>query len=182
VDFQLDDHGFSWVASATLPSWKGYLARTGAYGRLGNGALSDGSVEVVFAPEGRDASPLTEQELALVSWFLENEASISDAAKTAIFQKYHELQESYDCSPSEKAECMPDISSVEDLKRLIGLFAVHVHQIEKGGLPYIGLEFGCTWDNEHGLGVLMHGTRPVEVGGSDTAILLWIAEQDAERD
>lgn len=74
---------------------------------------------------------------------------------------------------------MPDISSIEDLKSLIGLYAVNVHQIDKGSLPYIGLEFGCAWDEEHGLGVLMHGTRPVEVGASDTALLLWIAKQDA---
>jgi len=182
VDFKLDDHGFSWVAATTLPSWKGYLDRTGAYGGRGTGASSDGSVEVVFAPEGRDASPLTEQELSLISWFLENEGRVSDAAKDAIFQKYPDLQESYDYSPSEKAEFMPDISSVEDLRQLIGLYAVNVHQIEKDGLPYIGLEFGCTWDEEHGLGVLMHGTRPVEVDGSHTALLLWIAKRDAELD
>ncbi len=182
MDFKLDDYGFSWVAETTLPSWKGYLDRTGAYGGPGAGASSDGSVELVFAPEGRDASPMTAQELSLVSWFLKNEASVSDAARNAILQKYPELQESYDYSPSEKAEFMPDISSADDLKRLIGLYAVNVHQIEKDGLPYIGLEFGCTWDEEHGLGVLMHGTRPVEVEGSDTARLLWIAEGDAGLD
>lgn len=182
MEFKLDDHGFFWVAATILPSWEGYLDRTGAFGGGGTGASSDGSVAVVFAPEGRDASPLTARELALVSWFLENEASVSDAAKNAIFQKYSELQESYDYPPDDKAELMPDISSAEDLRRLIGLYAVNIHQIEKGGLPYIGLEFDCTWDEEHGLGVLMHGTRPVEVEGSDTARLLWIAEQDAELD
>lgn len=35
-------------------------------------------------------------------------------------------------------------------------------------------------DPEHGLGVLTHDTRVVEVGGADTAILLWIARRDAE--
>ena len=74
---------------------------------------------------------------------------------------------------------MPDIFSADDLKPLVGLYAVNVHQIEKDALPYLGFEFGCTWDSEHGLGVLRHGTRVVEVGGADTAILLWIAERDA---
>jgi hypothetical protein len=46
--------------------------------------------------------------------------------------------------------------------------------------PYVGFEFGCTWDDEHGLGVLMHGERVVDVGGAETAFLLWIAERDAE--
>lgn len=179
MDFKLDDHGYSWVAAITFPSWKGYLDRTGAYGGPGDSASSDGSVELVFAPEGRDSSPLTEQEVALVDWFLENERSVSDAAKAAIVQKYPYFQGRYGYSPSEKAEFMPDISSVEHLRLLIGLYAVNIHQIEKDGTPYIGFEFGCTWDEEHGLGVLMHGTRPIEVEGSDTARLLWIAERDA---
>jgi hypothetical protein len=90
------------------------------------------------------------------------------------------LQEVYDYSAGEKAKFMPDISSPDDLKRLIGPYAINVHQLEYGGLPYIGFEFGCLWDEEHGLGVLMHGTRCVEVGGCDTAILLWIAKQDLD--
>ena len=48
-------------------------------------------------------------------------------------------------------------------------------------MPYVGYEFGCEWEDEHGLGVLMHGTRVVDVGFADTAILLWIAEADAEK-
>lgn len=74
---------------------------------------------------------------------------------------------------------MPDVSSGEDFRRLIGLHIVHVHQLLKEGIPYIGFEFGCTWDGEHGLGILMHGTRVVEVGDADTAFTLWIAEEDA---
>ena len=182
MDFKLDDHGFSWVAATVLPSWEGYLDRTGAYGGPGKSSSTDGSVELVFAPEGRDASPLTDQELSLINWFLENEPSVSDAAKRAIFQKYPVLQDSYGYSTREKAEFMPDISSIDELTQLIGLYAVNIHQIEKDSTPYIGLEFGCTWDEEHGLGVLMHGIRPVEVGGGDTAITLWIAKQDAELD
>jgi hypothetical protein len=62
---------------------------------------------------------------------------------------------------------------------LIGLHALHVHPVEKDGLPYVGFELGCTWDHEHGLGVLMHGPRVVDIGGADTAFLLWIATRDA---
>jgi hypothetical protein len=62
----------------------------------------------------------------------------------------------------------------------VGLYAVNIHQLDNDGVPYVGYEFGCEWDEEHGLGVLMHGTRLIEVGFADTAILLWIAERDAE--
>ena len=53
------------------------------------------------------------------------------------------------------------------------------HPLEIDGAPNVDFESGCTWGSEHGLGILMLGTRIVEIGGSDTAILLWIAERDA---
>ena len=105
---------------------------------------------------------------------------MSDAVKAAIFQNYARLQREYDYSAAERAEYMPDISSLRDLERLVGLYAVNVHQIDKGGVPYLGFEFGCTWDDEHGCGVFMHGTRLVHLGGADTAFTLWMAEQDAD--
>ncbi|HLI65970.1 MAG TPA: hypothetical protein VKU90_06365, partial [Caulobacteraceae bacterium] len=89
------------------------------------------------------------------------------------------LQALYGYDPDEQAQYMPDLAGPDDLRRLIGLYAVDVHQVRNGAAPYLGFEFGCTWDDEHGLGVLMHGTRIVEVGGADTAFLLWIAERDA---
>lgn len=59
-----------------------------------------------------------------------------------------------------------------------GLHNVHVLQLQKDGIPYVGYEFGCTWDEGHGLGVLMYGTRVVEVGDAQTSFTRWIAGQD----
>ena len=180
MHFELDSHGFFWVAKVKLPSWAGYLDRSGAYGGPGKSVLSDGSVEVVFAPEARDNAPLSKDEISLAEWVLENEEVLAKAAIAAILDEYPKLQELYGYSDEEAAEYMPDISGIDDLKPLIGLYAINIHQIVKDGVPYAGYEFGCTWDDEHGLGVLMHGSRVVEVGGSDTARLLWMAKRDAE--
>lgn len=42
---------------------------------------------------------------------------------------------------------------------------VHIHPREKSRVGYVGLQFGCTWDVEHGLGVMMHNDRVVDLGG-----------------
>ena len=47
------------------------------------------------------------------------------------------------------------------------------------GKPFIGVELGCAWDAEHGVGVLLHGAKALGVGGADTAFTLWIAEKYA---
>jgi hypothetical protein len=74
---------------------------------------------------------------------------------------------------------MSPVEDARSFQTLIGLHTIYVHQVQKAGLPYVGFEFGCTWDTEHGLGALMHGARVVEIGGAETAFLLWIAERDA---
>jgi hypothetical protein len=180
MNFELDEHGFSWRAQTRFASWAGYLDRSGSYGGQGNSPASDGTVNIVFAPEGRDDSPLTADELELVRWLIENEAGVSEAVKTAVFREYPRLVAEYGYTADEGAVLMPAIAGPNDLGALIGLYAVNVHQIRNGKVPYLGFELGCTWDDEHGLGVLTHGTRVIEVGGADTAFLLWMAERDAQ--
>jgi hypothetical protein len=54
-----------------------------------------------------------------------------------------------------------------------------LHRVEREGHAYFGLILGCTWDDEHGLGAMLHRTRVIDLGGADTAVLAWIAERDA---
>lgn len=178
--FVLEDDLF-WTATAVLPSWKEFQNRSGAYSAQDRDIPSDGNVRIVFAPEGRGIEPLTTSEISSVVWVIENEALISQALILSLLKEYPSLQEQYGYFGNEKAQLMPDIKSADDLRALVGLSSVNIHQVQKNGIPYVGFEFGCTWDNEHGLGVLMHGTRTVEIGGADTAVLLWIAKQDSQK-
>lgn len=169
-----------WGTNLRLPSWAGYQSRLGPYGAIDKPAPSDGTMRLIFAPEGRGTEPLSAEEMRLVSWFEENEPRVSEAVKDAIIQW---------CSPHsvERAtkfdfdDDFPLIAREQDLRRNIGLYAVNIHQLEKSGLPYIGYEFGCAWEDDHGLGVLMHGTRLVDIGHADVAFLLWMAREDADR-
>ncbi|MCE9658374.1 MAG: hypothetical protein K8R60_07425 [Burkholderiales bacterium] len=105
---------------------------------------------------------------------------MADALLKALWAKYPELQHLYACDEEEMAKYLPDVNDVQGFRHLIGLHCIHVHPLEADGMPYAGYELGCTWDAEHGLGVLMHGTKVLEIGGADTALLLWLAEQYAK--
>ena len=179
-EFRLEDDLW-WAATVQLPSWRGFQSRRGPYGSQDSDSPSGGVVQLVFAPEGRGTEPLTDSEMSSIRWVIDHEASISSALLSSLLKEYPSLQEQYGYSGEEKTQLMPDIKSIAGFQDLIGLHAINIHQVEKDGIPYVGFEFGCTWDDEHGLGVLMHGTRTVEIGGADTAILLWIAEEDAKK-
>jgi hypothetical protein len=177
LDFQFDQ--FFWTTKVQLPSWVGYQARNGPYGSISSDSPSDGFVTITAGSDSRDKSPLTEQERASAQWLLDHEAEVASAVLEGLLAEYPRLQGVYGYEGAERDEYMPDVSSTKDFRQLIGLHNVHVLPLLKEGVPYIGYEFGCTWDGEHGLGVLMHGKRVVEVGGADTAFTLWIAERDA---
>ncbi len=167
-DFQWD--GYFWKTTVRLDAWRGWL--------LDSAASSDGTVDVTFAPEGREEAPLREAEVELVRRAVRHEREMQNVLLAALLPRYAALRADY-AHEMEDERLMPPVRDVDGFRPLIGLDSLNVHQIEKAGRPYVGFEFGCTWDDEHGLGVLMHGTRVVEIGGADTAILLWIARKDA---
>ncbi len=55
------------------------------------------------------------------------------------------------------------------MRKNVGLGTLHMFGIAKKGVAYFGLELGCTWDEEHGAGVVLHKCRVVAVGQADTS-------------
>ena len=159
-----------------MPFWSGFSG-----GASHESAAPDAGFEVVFAPEGRDTAPLAADEIKSVEWLQQNYATQSAPLLDRLLQEYPGLRLEYGYDEEELEEWMPNVRSTEEFKSLISLQSVTVHQLSKDGVPYAGYMFDTLWDPEHGLGVLMHGTRVVAFGGADTAILLWLAEQDANR-
>ena len=49
---------------------------------------------------------------------------------------------------------------------------------DKDNFAYIGFEFGCEWDEEHGLGVMMHKDSVVVIGQADTSFDSWVTFND----
>lgn len=112
---------------------------------------------------------------------IQNQAEIAGAILAALLREYSAMQEDYGYNEAEKAEYMPDAIDTGALAKLLSPSSVIIHPVERERLPYIGYEFGCPWDEEHGFGAMLHGTRVVEIGGADTAILTWITQKDLDR-
>jgi hypothetical protein len=168
--FDLKDWPFPhWTMTAILRSWQGLPSRRDLYGWRETPEASDGTAEIQLAPVRRNDDPPTEAEVAAVSWVIENEPLISDALIASLFKEYSSLQELYGYTGERRAELMPDIETADELRSLICLHTVYVHRTQKEGVPYSGFSFGCTWEPEHGLGILMHGSRTVKIGWADTA-------------
>jgi hypothetical protein len=173
-----------WVGTAILPAWAGFQSRGGAYGGRDSTEASDGGVRVsVASPHPNNREPPSAAQAAAFGVLVARQAEVRDAMLEALLAKYAQWRAEWEdaMDPEEFEERMPPVAAPAGFRSLIGLSDVHVHTAAKDGVAYIGFELGCTWDYEHGLGFMTHGTRVVEVGGADTSVLEWIAERDARR-
>jgi hypothetical protein len=92
------------------------------------------------------------------------------AVLRALLPHYERMRPEFiDFLGAEADRLMPAVATVEELRALIDLRQVHIHPWSKDGIGYVGLQFGCTWDREHGLGVLLHRERVVDLGGADVS-------------
>lgn len=168
----------SWVAETILPSWAGFQSCFGSYGARSSPKASDGRVHLRVGGEGAEESDLPTPEMcAAFAYLKKHEAQVAQAILQAIFKAYPEEKRKYGYGEKEAHTIMPDLLKPDDLKPLIGLHEVHILKTSKNGSSCIGFEFGCTWDLEHGLGVMTHLNRVTKIGGADGAFLEWVARE-----
>lgn len=148
-----------------------------------NGFLSDfsGIFGLDFGGDMVEKKPvLLDEHLAAYQYTVNYQSKIRDKIIEAVFDIYTELQASYGYEGDDKVQYMPDIQVFDDLKRLIGLSRVHIMNVFKDGMAYVGYELNCIWDEEHGLGIMMYKDRVVELGGRDKSVLTRVAEKDLD--
>lgn len=114
------------------------------------------------------------------NYLISKQQDILKVILDAVYEHYSTWQEEYGYDADEKELLMPDIFSSFELKTLLYPEKVFIMDIEINGVPYIGFKFTCKWDEEHGIGLMIYKDRVVKVGGSDTAFMTWIAEEDKE--
>jgi len=72
----------------------------------------------------------------------------------------------------------PELRTRDGLKSLISLGALTVLDVPNDDLAMLGFSFGCSWDVEHGLCVLVRGGEVIEVGDNS---ITWNASEFADQ-
>lgn len=178
---------FHWTGVVRLDSWKGFAS----YSELSSmgwspckGCVPDEDLTLSVYPAEPSATQPTEEQSRAFGHMIENETAVRDAVLQGIFKVYPEWRDSYfgnkisrdggktwqrgwDLPEMFPPENMPEISSLERLRRLIKPGSVHVMASAKDGFTRIGFGFACKWDEEHGLGISTHKGNVIEVGSAE---------------
>ncbi|MCW1924603.1 hypothetical protein OKA05_18710 [Luteolibacter arcticus] len=146
----------------------------------------DGEIDLAFgASAGLTVTPYdpsvsrlpSSAQAAALEFQIKNGDRVIQSVLEALRDYYSEQRPRYLSFLGEDAgRLMPDIQEAQQLRELVKLAQVHVHSWGLDGLSFVGLQFGCTWDREHGFGVQMHGDRIVEIGSAD-ASFAWAPDE-----
>nr|WP_315026311.1 hypothetical protein [uncultured Chryseobacterium sp.] len=121
--------------------------------------------------------PTQGQENGLI-YLQENQERILENMLLELLKRYPDLQKKYNFSKRDKVNFMPDLKDIQGFSDLLSPTYFYVTSVIKDSIPYIGYGFSCSWDSEHGLGIMTHKDRIVEIGGAEIAFDNWTAEKD----
>lgn len=166
--------------TVTLSAWEGFQSRKGAYNSKDRQKTSDGGVKLTVGEFeiSEDLLSVSTEQVTAYNFLVAQQGHIKEIILNAILPYYKQLQQQY--GYEEDDESMPNVTATSHFKNLIGLSSVHLLTVCKDGSAYVGYEFGCKWDEEHGLGVLMHQQRIIEIGAADTSFDTCSAEKDSD--
>lgn len=109
-------------------------------------------------------------------YLIDKQNDILKSIINSVYKNYAVWQLRYSYDDIENNKFMPDINKDNDLTQLIFPKKIYIMNIEKENIPYIGVEMSCTWDIEHGLGLMLYKTDVISIGGADNAFMSWIEE------
>lgn len=142
---------------------------------------SSGKILVTIEDDlSRDPDPLP-QQVAAIEFVIERQQQLLESIFQKLKEEYAGISKVYhDCFENYLMPypALPELNSVLDLGKVIRLKYLHIAIIHKDGYAYTGFGGNCAWDEEHGVGFLMHKDRIVEFGEEDTSSSFGLIHED----
>lgn len=173
-----------WVTALPLPQtarFRGATALTTLPGYAKPDQITESGEVTVYLEndDGSEGAP----DGALIEaarWLLENDAAFFRAVMAAMLADLPSLRAIENATVlADDAFRLPEHWDEATLLPLVRLNNINLYPVLGG--PYIGLDFSCAWEDEHGYGLMMAGTEVAETGGADVGALGWIAARHAEK-
>jgi len=141
-----------------------------------NDAQRAGQFPLVINPTHADSAnpqmdtigPYSEQ-IAAYNYLIDNEVAICQLVLERIAQYFITKWQQYFRDDGASEALIEHVSTPAGIQETLHLNRLSVHNKFFRGSAYIGFGFDCSWEEEHGVGVLLHADRVVSIGGEDTS-------------
>jgi hypothetical protein len=165
------------IGKVNLKAWSGFISsKWFLLPKNSESEDCDGIVKITLHCKSDNVeSPSEFQNRALV-YLIENQEEMQAKIITALITEFPKIAKNCDYLDSKDNE-LPIVTELVQLKKLIGLSTIHINDKEKDGIAYVGYQFRCVWDGEHGLGIMTHRDRIIEIGGADSSFA-WVNDPE----
>lgn len=123
-----------------------------------------GSIEITISTENEEHIPPCKKQIGAWKYLLENDSLIRASTLESVLAYYSSVRPRYVRMGPEFEMRMPALKKAEEFKDKIRLSSINVAWPYGDRAVRIGAVFECTWEPEHGLGVVYEGGDIVEVG------------------
>ncbi|GAA4344134.1 DUF6985 domain-containing protein [Flaviaesturariibacter amylovorans] len=165
-------------ATLELPVWAGFKS---IRQEDKNRPEPAGRIELVIDPNRTepDFSVMPVQAEAY-TYAIEMQERVRDRILEGLLKEYPVWQRHADNAADDRGAKLPFLADANGFCHQLELAGLRILEAHKEGLAYTGYLFRCTWEPEHGLGILMHGDRVVKIGSADVASDNTLAELDRD--
>jgi hypothetical protein len=125
----------------------------------------------LYDEDSEEIEELTENHKELLINIQKDQKEILTNILVELLKQYPDLQKKYNYSDKDKPEFMPDLISIDGFSDLLSPRTIYILEIENNQ-TYIGFLFSCSWDREHGLGIMTHNKQVKDIGGADIAFCI----------
>lgn len=98
-----------------------------------------------------------------------NQKKVLDALYLKIFEEYPKLMIDWHGEAAYSKNDFPKILTIEDVSTRVSLDDLYLHDEELDGFAYYGFAGECSWDPEHGFGMLMYKDEIIKFGDNPMA-------------
>jgi len=155
-----------------LETWAGFASSSGIYGKKETKKKADGTIMAhIIAAAVDDTYILSQAQFNAIKFLKENEQRMQEVLLHGLLKEHPNTKEIY-------KDAMPKIETISDYKDTLEVGFIHIMNCEKDDHAYIGFELECSWDDEHGVGVMMHRDRLVKIGLAEESFNHWNCYDD----
>ncbi|MDF1697815.1 MAG: hypothetical protein P1U56_18350 [Saprospiraceae bacterium] len=114
-----------------------------------------------------------QEQINAINFLIANQSELVHLITKEIWSQWDEIEDDHEYEQYTEA---PKIQSPKDIEKIISVHSIYIDAFHKNGIAYIGIEGDCLWDEEHGIGLVIHKDRVVQFGGAEEANAMGISK------
>ena len=131
---------------------------------------------------GENEIPPYPEQVKAFEYFVANEKEITKLTLEKMASWFTEYHGCYWQDSGASQQLIEHAGTFNGIQETIRVGSVYFNNKSTDGYAYVGITFDCPWEIEHGVGILLHKNRIVDIGGNDMAYnySMWTDEYTPE--